>query len=170
MAFYSRYSLARKKKRHLPQSTEEPLLCFMLVCFVSVRDVDWRKFDLIVERGPVSAYQKGPLMVLRPIFYGFLLGFGGSLMVALSILLITTRITQRNQHGYHRLVTSSSRSWRNGSKCFPLEEQLILLQSRSSFVLYFSDSWKSVRYHITAILSFTFFIPVVSGVAPPPTK
>ncbi|XP_075898369.1 transmembrane and death domain protein 1 isoform X2 [Nelusetta ayraudi] len=75
-----------------------------------VRDVDWRKFDLIVERGPVSAYQKGPLVVLRPIFYGFLLGFGGSLLVALSILLITTHITQRNPHGYRPLVTSSSRS------------------------------------------------------------
>lgn len=100
----------REKKNPLPQSPEERLLCYLLVCFVPVRDVDWRKFDLIVERGPVSAYQKGPLMVLRPIFYGFLLGFGGSLMVVLSILLITTRITQRNQHGYHPLASSSSRS------------------------------------------------------------
>lgn len=100
-----------EEKRTLPQSTEECLLCFLLVCFfASVRDVDWRKFDLIVTRGPVSAYQKGPLVVLRPIFYGFLLGFGGSLVVALSILLITTRITHRNQHGYHPLVASSSRS------------------------------------------------------------
>lgn len=103
-------NLSKGGKKTLPQSTEERLLCFMLVCFVSVRDVDWRKYDLIVERGSVSAYQKGPLVVLRPIFYGFLLGFGGPLMVALSIILITTRITQRNHHGYHPLDTSSSRS------------------------------------------------------------
>lgn len=98
----------KKKNSHSLLKNACPVLC--LVCFVSVRDVDWLKFDLIVERGPVSAYQKGPLVVLRPIFYGFLLGFGGSLLVALSILLITTRITQRNPHGYRPLVTSSSRS------------------------------------------------------------
>lgn len=82
----------------------------MLVCIVLVRDIDWGQYDLIVERSPVSAYQKGPLMILRPIFYGFLFGFGGSLIVALSILLVTFRITQRNQDGYHPVDTSSDRS------------------------------------------------------------
>lgn len=98
----------KKKNSHSLLKNACPVLC--LVCFVSVRDVDWRKFDLIVERGPVAAYQKGPLVVLRPVFYGFLLGFGGSLLVALSVLLITIRITQINRHSYQPLVTSSSRS------------------------------------------------------------
>ncbi|XP_051281938.1 transmembrane and death domain protein 1-like isoform X1 [Dicentrarchus labrax] len=73
-----------------------------------VRDLTWRDLDLIVERAPVPLYQKGPLDVALPLLYGILLGFGGTLLAGISILLIIIRISRRNQHSRHPRVTSSS--------------------------------------------------------------
>ncbi|XP_044206584.1 transmembrane and death domain protein 1-like isoform X1 [Thunnus albacares] len=73
-----------------------------------VRDLTWRDLDLIVERAPVPLYQKGPLDVALPLLYGILLGFGGSLLAGVSILLFIIHISRRNQKSSHPTVTSSS--------------------------------------------------------------
>uniref|UniRef100_A0A3B4TDH9 Si:ch211-226m16.3 n=1 Tax=Seriola dumerili TaxID=41447 RepID=A0A3B4TDH9_SERDU len=57
------------------------------------RDLTWRDLDLIVERGPVPLYQKGPLDVALPLLYGILLGFGGTLLAGIFILLVIIRIS-----------------------------------------------------------------------------
>lgn len=75
-----------------------------------VRDLAWRDLDLILERAPVPVYQKGPLDVALPLLYGILLGFGGTLLVGVAILLIIVRISRRNQRGRHQKDPSSSRS------------------------------------------------------------
>lgn len=79
----------------LPQSIEMSVLFVLCVC-VLVRDLIWRDLDLIVERAPVPPYQKGPLDVALPLLYGILLGFGGTLLAGVSILLIIIHI---KQHG-----------------------------------------------------------------------
>ncbi|XP_059189806.1 transmembrane and death domain protein 1-like [Centropristis striata] len=62
-----------------------------------VRDLTWSDLDLIVVRSPVPPYQRGPLDVALPLLYGILLGFGGTLLAGVSILLIIIHISRRNQ-------------------------------------------------------------------------
>ncbi|TKS76663.1 hypothetical protein D9C73_010753 [Collichthys lucidus] len=85
----------------------------------NVRDLTWRDLDLIVERAPVTQYQKGPLDVALPFLYGILLGFGGTLLVGVSILLVVVRISHgtKPKRGRHQRVTSGS-----GSNFVTLEE------------------------------------------------
>ncbi|XP_047433870.1 transmembrane and death domain protein 1-like [Mugil cephalus] len=59
-----------------------------------VKDLTWRDLDLIVERAPVPLYQKGPLDVVLPLLYGMLLGFGGTLLAGLSLLLVVVHISR----------------------------------------------------------------------------
>ncbi|XP_076598175.1 transmembrane and death domain protein 1 [Chaetodon auriga] len=66
-----------------------------------VRDLTWRDLDLIVERAPVPPYQKGPLDVALPLLYGILLGFGGTLLVGVSILLVVVRVSRSHQQLRH---------------------------------------------------------------------
>ncbi|XP_073325766.1 transmembrane and death domain protein 1 [Pagrus major] len=73
-----------------------------------VRDLSWRDLDLIVERAPVPLYQKGPLDVALPFLYGILLGFGGTLLAGVAVLLVFILISRRNQHGRLPKVSSSS--------------------------------------------------------------
>ncbi|CAK6963753.1 transmembrane and death domain protein 1-like [Scomber scombrus] len=73
-----------------------------------VRDLTLRDLDLIVERAPVPLYQKGPLDVVLPLLYGILLGFGGTLLAGIFILLIIIHISRRNQRSHNPRVTSSS--------------------------------------------------------------
>ena len=81
----------------------------MCVCVcVSVRDLTWRDLDLIVERAPVPLYQKGPLDVVLPLLYGILLGFGGTLLAGVSVLLLLVHVFCRNRHSRRPRVTSSS--------------------------------------------------------------
>ncbi|XP_049921740.1 transmembrane and death domain protein 1-like [Epinephelus moara] len=70
-----------------------------------VRDLSWRDLDLIVERAPVAPYQRGPLDVALPLLYGILLGFGGTLLAGVSILLIIIHISSRTQQSCHPRVT-----------------------------------------------------------------
>lgn len=77
---------------------------------VLVRDLTWRDLDLVVERAPVPLYQKGPLDVALPLLYGILLGFGGTLLTGVSILLVVVHISRRNQQSRHPRVTSSPSS------------------------------------------------------------
>ncbi|KAM6924352.1 transmembrane and death domain protein 1 [Xenentodon cancila] len=44
------------------------------------KDLTWHDLDLVLERAPVPLYQRGPLDVFLPLFYGILLGFGGILL------------------------------------------------------------------------------------------
>lgn len=69
--------------------------------FVLVRDLTWRDLDLIVERAPVAPYQKGPLDVALPFLYGILLGFGGTLLVGVSIFLVILHISRKGQQSHH---------------------------------------------------------------------
>ncbi|KAG8002445.1 hypothetical protein GBF38_014858, partial [Nibea albiflora] len=62
--------------------------------------------------------QRGRRRKVLPLLYGLLLGFGGTLLVGASILLIAVRISHRNQHCRHQRVASSSSS----SSCVMLEE------------------------------------------------
>ncbi|XP_070695071.1 transmembrane and death domain protein 1 [Pempheris klunzingeri] len=73
-----------------------------------VRDLTWSDLDLIVERAPVPTYQRGPLDVALPLLYGILLGFGGTLLAGVSVLLVILRISQRNQHTRCPRVAGSS--------------------------------------------------------------
>lgn len=74
------------------------VLFVLCVCvWVLVRDLTWRDLDLIVQRGPVPLYQKGPLDVALPLLYGVLLGFGGTLLAGVSVLLVIVHISSRNQ-------------------------------------------------------------------------
>ncbi|KAM7405181.1 hypothetical protein PAMP_012462 [Pampus punctatissimus] len=73
-----------------------------------VSDLTWRDLDLIVERAPVPPYQKGPLDVALPLLYGILVGFGGSLLVGVSILFIILHISRRNEKSRQPRVTRSS--------------------------------------------------------------
>ncbi|XP_063745657.1 transmembrane and death domain protein 1-like [Eleginops maclovinus] len=66
-----------------------------------VRDLTWGDLDLIVQRAPVSAYQKGPLDVALPLLYGILLGFGGTFVVGVTVLLIILHISRRSQKRHH---------------------------------------------------------------------
>ncbi|GAA6216642.1 uncharacterized protein LOC108882434 isoform X1 [Lates japonicus] len=66
-----------------------------------VSDLTWQDLDLIVERVPVSPYQRGPLDVALPLLYGILLGFGGTLLAGVFILLIIIHISRRNQQSCH---------------------------------------------------------------------
>nr|XP_046253825.1 transmembrane and death domain protein 1-like [Scatophagus argus] len=72
-----------------------------------VKDLTWRDLDLIVERAPVPLYQKGPLDVALPLLYGILLGFGGTFLAGVSILLVIIHIMRRNEPRRHPRVTSS---------------------------------------------------------------
>ncbi|XP_029363313.1 transmembrane and death domain protein 1 [Echeneis naucrates] len=66
-----------------------------------VRDLTWRDLDLIVERAPVPVYQKGPLDVALPFLYGILLGFGGTLLAGVFILLVIIRFSRSHQQSHH---------------------------------------------------------------------
>ncbi|KAM8753724.1 transmembrane and death domain protein 1 [Acanthopagrus schlegelii] len=57
------------------------------------RDLSWRDLDLIVERAPVPRYQKGPLDVALPLLYGILLGFGGTLLAGVALLLVFIHVS-----------------------------------------------------------------------------
>uniref|UniRef100_UPI0037E8F5DE transmembrane and death domain protein 1 n=1 Tax=Semicossyphus pulcher TaxID=241346 RepID=UPI0037E8F5DE len=72
-----------------------------------VRDLTWRDLDLIVERAPVPLYQKGPLDVAFPLLFGLLLGFGGTLLVGITTLLVIVHISSRNQKSCEPSVPSS---------------------------------------------------------------
>ncbi|XP_070767281.1 transmembrane and death domain protein 1 [Enoplosus armatus] len=72
-----------------------------------VRDLTWRDLDLIVERAPVPMYQKGLLDVALPLLYGILLGFGGTLLAGVSILVVIIHFSRKNQQNRHPRVTSS---------------------------------------------------------------
>ncbi|XP_051915528.1 transmembrane and death domain protein 1-like [Hippocampus zosterae] len=69
-------------------------------------DLTWRDLDLIVERPPVPAYSTGPLDVALPLLYGILLGFGGTLLAAISTLYIVLRISRRSQKSCRPRVRS----------------------------------------------------------------
>ncbi|XP_074498915.1 transmembrane and death domain protein 1 isoform X2 [Sebastes fasciatus] len=73
-----------------------------------VRDLTWRDLDLIVERAPVALYQKGPLDVALPLLYGILLGFGGTLLTGVAILLVIIHVSSGNQQSRHPRVTRSN--------------------------------------------------------------
>ncbi|XP_040914521.1 transmembrane and death domain protein 1-like [Toxotes jaculatrix] len=75
---------------------------------IKVRDLTWRDLDLIVERAPVPPYEKGPLDVALPLLYGILVGFGGTLLAGIFILLVIIRISRRNQQSRHPRVTGGS--------------------------------------------------------------
>ncbi|XP_068454434.1 transmembrane and death domain protein 1 [Clinocottus analis] len=62
-----------------------------------VRELTYRDLDLIVQRAPMPLYEKGPLDVALPFFYGILLGFGGTLTAGLSILFLVMHILSRSQ-------------------------------------------------------------------------
>ncbi|XP_055366344.1 transmembrane and death domain protein 1-like isoform X2 [Betta splendens] len=64
-----------------------------------VRDLTWRDLDLIVERAPVPPYQKGPMDVVLPLLHGLLLGFGGTFLASVSILLILAHVSRRGTRG-----------------------------------------------------------------------
>lgn len=85
-------------------------MCVCVFVCVVVRDLTWRDLDLIVERAPVPLYQKGPLDVALPLLYGILVGFGGTLLAGVFILLLAIRISRRGQQSHHLGVTISSSS------------------------------------------------------------
>ncbi|XP_068180298.1 transmembrane and death domain protein 1 [Antennarius striatus] len=58
-------------------------------------DLDWKHLDLIVERSPLRPYLKGPLDVVLPILCGILAGFGGTLLLGTSVLLLILRISHQ---------------------------------------------------------------------------
>ncbi|XP_062248631.1 transmembrane and death domain protein 1-like [Platichthys flesus] len=60
-----------------------------------VKELSWRDLDLVVEVAPVLPYLKGPLDVALPVLYGVLLGFGGSLLAGVSIILIGLHVSRR---------------------------------------------------------------------------
>ena len=70
-------------------------MCLSCLFCVSVRDLKWHDLDLILERAPVPPYQRGPLNVILPLFYGILLGFGGTLLAWVSLFLIIRYFSQR---------------------------------------------------------------------------
>lgn len=55
-----------------------------------VRDLTWRELDLIIERPLLRPYQKGLLDWAWMLLFGALIGFGGALLVAISVALIIT--------------------------------------------------------------------------------
>ncbi len=85
-------------------------MCVYVCVCVLVRDLTWRDLDLVVERAPVPLYQRGPLDVALPFLYGILLGFGGTLLAGVSILVVIIRISRRNQQSRQSRVTSSPSS------------------------------------------------------------
>lgn len=170
MAFYSRYSLARKKKKTPPTVDwrAPALFCACVFCVSEGRRLAQIWFDC----GEGS---------------GLCVPEGTSDGTSANFLRLPTRLRRfsdggpvhpTHHHPHHpekptRLPPSGHQQLqelKEWQQMFPSWEHLMRLQSRSSFVFYFSDSWKSVRCHITATLSLTCFIPVASGVAPPPTK
>ncbi|KAF7209173.1 transmembrane and death domain protein 1 isoform X2 [Nothobranchius furzeri] len=64
---------------------------------LKLRDLTWRDLDLIVERAPVPLYPKGPWDVAGPLFYGVLLGFGGTLLACVFLFLLIAHLPQREQ-------------------------------------------------------------------------
>ncbi|XP_026187338.1 transmembrane and death domain protein 1 [Mastacembelus armatus] len=73
----------------------------------TVRDLTSRDLDLIVEQAPVPLYEKGPLDVALPLLYGILLGFGGTLLAGIFILLVIILASYRHQQSRHPRVPSS---------------------------------------------------------------
>ena len=71
------------------------VLCVCVCVCVLARDLSWRDLDLIVERAPVPRYQKGPLDVALPLLYGILLGFGGTLLAGVAVLLVFIHVSWR---------------------------------------------------------------------------
>ncbi|XP_045912827.1 transmembrane and death domain protein 1-like isoform X1 [Micropterus dolomieu] len=106
---YHQY-VASRNFPHIQSDTKDHQHAAQRVRKRKVRDLTWRDLDLIVERGPVPLYQKGPLDVALPILYGILLGFGGTLFAGISILLFIIRISLQNQQNCHPRVTSSPSS------------------------------------------------------------
>ncbi|KAM3617882.1 uncharacterized protein V6R79_012353 [Siganus canaliculatus] len=74
-----------------------------------VSDLTWRDLDLIIERAAIPPYQKGPLDVALPLLYGLLLGFGGTLLAGLAILLITMHVSNRKPQSRKLRVNNGSR-------------------------------------------------------------
>lgn len=62
---------------------------------VSARDLTWPELDLIIEPPPALPYQKGPLDGALALLYGVLMGFGGALLLAISVILVISRISRR---------------------------------------------------------------------------
>ncbi|XP_077586785.1 si:ch211-226m16.3 protein isoform X2 [Stigmatopora nigra] len=60
-------------------------------------DMTWHDLDLIVERPPVPAHSKTPMDVALPTLYGLLLGFGGTLLIAIFMLYTILHITCHNK-------------------------------------------------------------------------
>ncbi|XP_037539831.1 transmembrane and death domain protein 1-like [Nematolebias whitei] len=60
-------------------------------------DLTWRDLDLVLERAPVPPYPRSPLDVVLPVMYGILLGFGGTLLAGLFLLLVINRSSERQQ-------------------------------------------------------------------------
>ncbi|XP_056240013.1 transmembrane and death domain protein 1-like isoform X1 [Seriola aureovittata] len=93
---------------NVPSDAKPPQHAGQRVRKRKVRDLTWRDLDLIVERAPVPLYQKGPLDVALPLLYGILLGFGGTLLAGIFILLVIIRISRRQQQSQRAGVTKSS--------------------------------------------------------------
>ncbi|KAM4570641.1 transmembrane and death domain protein 1 [Fundulus diaphanus] len=55
---------------------------------IKIGDLTWRDLDLIVERGPVPPYPKGPLDVALPFLFGILLSLVSCAALFLIILLV----------------------------------------------------------------------------------
>ncbi|XP_034035795.1 transmembrane and death domain protein 1-like [Thalassophryne amazonica] len=62
-----------------------------------VRDLSWRDLDLIIMWTPNTEYQKDPLDLFLPLLYGLLVGFGSSLVVAVSFICFISYLSNRNQ-------------------------------------------------------------------------
>lgn len=95
-------SLQVKKKKKRQKSLSIPLRWVSPSCLCDVlgRDLTWHDLDLIVERAPVTLYQRGPLDVFLPLVYGILLGFGGTLLMGIFALFIIIHISQRRRWSY----------------------------------------------------------------------
>lgn len=65
---------------------------------MSVRDLNWRELDLIIERPPALPDQKGPLNGALTLLYGVLMGFGSALLVAISIILVIAHTSRGKPH------------------------------------------------------------------------
>ncbi|XP_056131240.1 transmembrane and death domain protein 1-like [Lampris incognitus] len=73
-----------------------------------VRDLTWSDLDLIIERMPVPQKHGGLLHRAWPLLYGLLLGFGGTSLMGVFILLLIIRLAQRNQLSGHPSATGGS--------------------------------------------------------------
>lgn len=86
------------------------------LCCVLVTDLTWRDLDLVLERAPVPPYPRSPLDVVLPVMYGILLGFGGTLLAGLFLLLVINRSSERQQSiattRHHQVWWRETGRWR----------------------------------------------------------